>query len=224
LAVAVLTLLTWLHTDSVNNVIRLTEEGVVFFYYALLTVAIISFNPWLLGIATALCLLSRYSLIGWIPFALLFLVATKQYMFLLKTSAASLLIVLLILILPFGTTPLFYQLHLQHDYISQATKVWQQNPEFYYQSLGMAKFFGPNRITMLHLILTAGTFITPIIFFFLVRKKDLSPSIALLAGLQLSITFFYNFLDITYLYLFYTPVFVSLVIASWCVYTQSVKN
>ena len=224
LVVAILTLLTWLHTDSVNNVIRLTEEGAVFFYYTLLAVAIISFNPWLLGIGSALCLLSRYSFIGWIPFALLFLVETKQYLFLLKTTAAAALIFLLILILPFGIDPLLYHLHLQHDYISQATMVWRQNPEFYYQSLGMAKFFGSNRITILHSVLIAGTFISPIIFFFLVRKKSLAPSIVLLAGLQLSITFFYNFLDITYLYLFYTPVFVSLVIASWCLYAQSLEN
>ena len=224
LIVAILTLLTWLHTDPVNNVIRLTEEGVVFFYYTLLAVAIISFNPWLLGIGSALCLLSRYSFIGWIPFAVLFLVATKQYGFLLKTSAAAALIVLLILILPFGIDPLLYHLHLQHDYISQAAKVWQQDPEFYYQSLGMAKFFGPNRITILHSVLVAGTFASPIIFFFLIRKKNLTPSIVLLAGLQLSVTFFYNFLDITYLYLFYTPVFISLVIASWCMYSKSLQN
>src|SRR5437773_5415463 len=32
---ALLTLLIWLHTDEDNNVIELTEEGVVFFYYAL---------------------------------------------------------------------------------------------------------------------------------------------------------------------------------------------
>src|SRR5436190_18886912 len=73
LVVALITLLTWLHTDEDNNVIRLTEEGVVFFYYSALTVAIILFNPWLLGISVALCLLSRYAFVGWIPFAVLFL-------------------------------------------------------------------------------------------------------------------------------------------------------
>ena len=224
LVIAILTLLTWLHTDAQNNVVRLTEEGVVFFYYTLLAVAIILFNPWLLGVACALCLLSRYSFVGWIPFAALFLASTKQYTFLLKTTSATALIVLVILILPFGINPLLYHLHLQHDYISQATKVWEQNPEFYYQSLGMAKFFGPNRITVLHSVLVAGTFIIPIIFFFLIRRKSVAPAIVLLAGLQLSITFFYNFLDITYLYLFYTPVFVSLAIASWCLYSQSLEN
>jgi len=224
IVIAILTLLIWLHTDPVNNVVRLTEEGVVFFYYTFLVVAIISFNPWLLGIACALCLLSRYSFIGWIPFAILFLVETKQYAFLLKTSSAAALVVLIILILPFGIDPLLYHFHLQHEYVSQATKVWQQNPEFYYQSLGMAKFFGPNRVTILHSVLVAGTFISPIIFFLLVRKKSLNPSIVLLAGLQLSITFFYNFLDVTYLYLFYTPVFLSLAIAGWCLYARSWKN
>jgi hypothetical protein len=215
LVAALLTLLSWLHFDTGNNVIRLTEEGVVFFYYALLTVAIVVYNPWLLGTTVALCMLSRYSLAGWIPFAVLFLLFTKQYGFLLKTTAASVVVALLILILPFGTQPLLFHLHFQQDYISQATKVWRENPEFFYHSLGMAKFFGANHITMLHSILVTGTFLAPLILLFSMRKKILTQHNILLAGFQLSITFFYNFIDVSYLYLFYTPVFVSLVIAGW---------
>jgi len=196
-------------------VIRLTEEGVVFFYYALLTVAIVVFNPWLLGVAIALCLLSRYSFIGWIPFAILLLLSTKQYRFLLKTISATLFIILLILILPFGIHPLLFHLHFQQDYIIQATKVWRENPEFFYHSLGMAKFFGANHIRLLHSVLITGTFLLPLAFLFAMRKKILTHPNILLAGFQLSITFFYNFIDVSYLYLFYTPVVVSLVIAGW---------
>jgi hypothetical protein len=215
---ALLTLLAWLHTDDDNSVIELSEEGVVFFYYVFLTTAIILRNPWLLGISIALCLLSRYSFIGWIPFAVLFLLMRKEYSFLLKTSASA-LVITLILILPFGTAPLLDHLHLHHDYILQATRVWQDNPEFYYDDLGMAKFFGPSDIVLLHYVLETGTFLVPLVFLFFVRKKLTQPNI-LLAGLQLSITFFYNFLDVTYLYLYYTPVFVSLIIAGWTLYQQ----
>jgi hypothetical protein len=140
----------------------------------------------------------------------------KQYVFLLKTAAASLLLTLIILILPFGIDPLLDHLHLHNDYISQATKVWHDNPEFYYNDLGMAKFFGPSHIKLLHVILEGGTFLIPLIFMFVVRKRIFAQGNILLAGFQLSITFFYNFLDVSYLYLYYTPVFVSLVIASWC--------
>jgi len=123
------------------------------------------------------------------------------------------------LILPFGIDPLIDHLHLHHEYISHAARVWHETPEFYYDDLGMAKFFGPSHIVLLHYVLEAGTFLAPLIFLFVVRKKLTKPNI-LLAGLQLSITFFYNFLDVTYLYLYYTPVFVSLVIAGWTLYRQ----
>ena len=224
LAASLLTLLTWLHFDRSNNVIRLTEEGVVFFYYALLAVAIIVYNPWLMGTAIALCLLSRYSVIGWIPFAVLFLLLTKQYGFLLKTSSATLSVMLLILILPFGIHPLLFHLHFQQDYILQATKVWRENPEFFYHSLGMAKFFGANHTTFLHSTLIIGTFLLPLAFLFATLKKILTQPNILLAGFQLSVTFFYNFIDVSYLYLFYTPVFVSLVIAAWAFSSQREKK
>jgi hypothetical protein len=219
-----LTLLAWLHLDENNNVIELTEEGVVFFYYALLVVAIILYNPWLLGISCALCLLSRYSFIGWIPFAILALLVKKEYLFLLKTLLSASVVILFILVLPFGINPLLYHLHLHDNYISQAARVWHDNPEFYYRGLGMAKFFGPSQINRLHFVLEAGTFLIPLVFLFFLRKRLSTQPNLLLAGLQLSITFFYNFLDVTYLYLFYTPVIVSLVIAGWSLSSKQTRK
>lgn len=214
LAAAILILLIWYHTDEDNGVIELTEEGVVFFYYTLLVTAIIFNSPWLLGISVALCLLSRYSFIGWMPFAVLYLLLKREYKFLWKTSLIT-TIVLLILLLPFGMGPLFYHLHLHDDYISHAARVWNDEPETFYETLGMAKFFGPTHIKLLHIILETGTFLVPLIFLFFVRKKISTQPNILLAGLQLSLTFFYNFLDVPYMYLFYTLVFVSLAIAGW---------
>jgi len=176
--------------------------------------AIILKNPWLLGISIAACLLSRYSFIGWIPFAVLYLTVRKEYKFLLRTSVAT-ITVALVLMLPFGIGPLLYHLHLHDDYISQATRVWHDEPETYFETLGMAKFFGASHIKLLHFILESGTFLIPLSFLLFMRKKIFTQSNILLAGFQLSLTFFYNFLDVTYLYLYYTPVFVSLLIASW---------
>jgi len=214
IAVAFLVLLAWLHTNDDNGVIELTEEGVVYFYYSLLATAIILNNPWLLGISVAACMLSRYSFIGWIPFAVLYLILRKEYRFLLKTSLAA-FIVTLVLILPFGLGPLLYHLHLHDNYISHAARVWHDEPDTYFETLGVAKFFGTSHIKLLHFILVAGSFLIPVSFLFFLRKKISSQPNILLAGFQLSLTFFYNFLDVTYLYLYYTPVFVSLLIASW---------
>lgn len=224
LVVAILTLLAWFHIDENNSVIELTEEGVVFFYYALLAVAIMLGNPWLLGIPIALCLLSRYSFIGWIPFAVMVLLIKKRYTFLWKTALSASIVILLILIFPFGVDPLLFHLHLHDDYISHAARVWHDNPEFYYQDLGIAKFFGPSHIKLLHFLLEGGAFLIPLVFLLLLRKKISAQPNVLLAGLQLSLTFFYNFLDVTYLYLFYTPVIVSLIIAGWSLSAQGMKK
>jgi len=209
-----LVLLAWFHTNDDSGVIELTEEGVVFFYYTLLATAIILNNAWLLGLSIGFCLLSRYSFIGWIPFAFLYLLLRKEYKFLLRTSLAA-LIVAIVLILPFGMGPLIYHLHLHDNYISHAARVWHDEPETFFETLGMAKFFGASHIELLHSILVCGSFLIPLSFLIFLRKKIYTQPNILLAGFQLSLTFFYNFLDVTYLYLYYTPVFVSLLIASW---------
>ena len=214
LMIAFLILLAWFHTNDDNGVIELTEEGVVFFYYSLLATALILNNPWLLGISVATCLLSRYSFIGWIPFTVLYLLLRKEYKFLLRTSIMA-SIVGLVLILPFGIGPLLYHLHLHDDYISHAARVWHDEPDTYFETLGMAKFFGASHIKLLHFILVGGSFLIPLSLLLFFRKKISTQPNILLAGFQLTLTFFYNFLDVTYLYLYYTPVFVSLLIASW---------
>jgi hypothetical protein len=220
-ALSILVLLAWLHFDKVNNVIRLTEEGVIFFYFSLLTISIISGNPWLVGITAVLCLLSRYSMIGWIPFAVLYLLSVRQFNYLWKAAASGAAVILVLVILPFGLEPLQDQLQLPSAYIVQADKVWKEYPEFFYKSPGMAKFFGPDHVQLLHSILLWGSFIVPLAFFFLIKRKTVPSNIALLAGFQLSITFFYSFLDVSYLYLYYTPVFVSLIIAGWIMMTKT---
>lgn len=216
-------LLGWLHEEKTNNVVRLTEEGVVFFYYALLTVSLLFRNPWMTGISIALCLLSRYALIGWLPFVLLLLLYKKQYPYLLKMAVSG-GVVLLLLLFPVGTKPLLLHWQLPGSYIAQSAKVWKQNSEFFHQSLGMAKFFGPGNIHVLHNMLLIGSFVLPVLFFWLIRKKNISFHTALLSCFQLSLTFFYNFLDVSYLYLYYTPVFVSLIIAAYSLAGQRRSN
>jgi hypothetical protein len=211
----IFSLLAWLHFDEVNNVIRLTEEGVVFFYYSLMVIAIISGNPWLVGISAALCLLSRYAIIGWIPFSMLYLIFNRQYKYLFKALAAGSIVVFLIMVLPFGWKPLWYHLQFPSQYISQAARIWNENPEFFYHSPGMAKLFGPAHLQLLHYILLWGSFIIPVLFLVFLIKKRIASNIAMLSCFQLCITFFYSFLDVSYLYLYYTPVFVSIAIAGW---------
>jgi hypothetical protein len=64
----------------------------------------------------------------------------------------------------------------------------------------------------------------PLLFLFFVRKSQTPLPLVLLAGFQLAVTFFYNFLDVSYLYLYYTPVFISLVIAVWLLASTKSKE
>ncbi|TCJ19139.1 hypothetical protein EPD60_01620 [Flaviaesturariibacter flavus] len=213
LVFGLLMVLNWLHFEKTNNVIRLTEEGVVYFYYTLLAVAIMRGNPYFIGFCAALCFLSRYSAIGWFPFAIIYLLLQKKYDFLWRFCAAG-AITAFFLLYPVGFKPLLVHLNLPDQYVSHAQNVWKQNPE-YFQGLGMSKFFGAGGVSLNHALLKWGTFLVPLGFLFYVRRRRISHNMALLAGLQLSITFFYNFIDVPYLYLFYTPVFVSLAIGAW---------
>jgi hypothetical protein len=217
LLTALLVLLCWFHFDEENNVVRLTEEGVIFVFYSLMVYAIVSGRAWLIGLGAAFCLLSRYALIGWIPCAVLFWLWDKEYLKITKAFFAGAIVILLLLVIPFGWPVIKILLKIPGHYIEHAQKVWERSPEEFYDSLGMARFFGPSGITTLHFILVAGTFLCPLLFlgYYLMKKKTGKQyNNFLLASFQLSLTFFYNFLDVSYLYLYYTPVFVSLVIAS----------
>jgi hypothetical protein len=214
-AIGLLFLLSWFHFEETNNVIRLTEEGVVYLFYVCMAIALILRNPYLVGICAALCFLSRYSIIGWLPFSLLYLLYKKDYSFLAKYAASGLATALLLL-LPFGLRPLTVHWIQPDLYIQHAERVWRENPEYFRRSLGVAKFFGPGAVRANHAVLQYGSFLVPILFFFLVRKRGRTPMhLVLLSGFQLALTFFYNFIDVSYLYLYYTPVFVSLAIAAW---------
>ncbi len=213
-ALALIAVLDWLHNEKTNNVIRLTEEGVVYFYYSLLAVAIICRNEWLTGLAAALCLMSRYALIGWIPFAGIYLLLIKEYRFFMKAAATG-FAVSLVLLIPFGVKPLLLHLRQPEKYVAFTEKVWRENPDFFYHSLGVAKFFGQDAVRLQHTILMIGSFALPLCLLFFTWKRKLPFQMVLLSGLQLSVTFFYSFIDVSYIYLYYTPLLMSVVIAAW---------
>ncbi len=173
-----LILYSWLHTEEIHNFISMTEEGVVVAYYVLLVLALSSNNIWLTGIAASLCLLSRYALIGWIPAFIGYLILTrnrKQAFIFAGTGIAYLLV---FFILPFGWVAFSRLLKFPGHYIDYAKLVWDKSPEFFYESLGFAKFFGSGRVTILHTMLVVLSFVVPFLFmiicFFKSKKQAIS--------------------------------------------------
>jgi hypothetical protein len=206
----------WLFSrNDVHSLISMSEEGVVIFYFVLLSVAIISENAWMMGITACLCMLSRYSMIGWLIPCLLYFVARKDFRKAIVFTITGMLGFLLFFLIPFGWKTLQQMISLPANYISFAGRVWENTPEVYWLNPGMAKFFGPHHLMALHDTLVLLSFLIPLMFmcFCLVQKKWQWQNLNL-ACFKLSLLVFYQFIDVPYGYLFYTSSFVSLITAA----------
>ena len=201
--------------NDVHGLISMSEEGVVIFYFVFLTLAIISGNPVFMGITASLCMLSRYSMIGWLVPCLIFFIAKKNFRKLTLFALTGMVCIVLFFLIPFGYQSLDRMISLPGNYVAFAKHVWEYSSEVYWLNLGMAKFYGPHRMAALHHTLIILSFGIPVLFmcFCLIQKKWKLQNINL-ACFKLSLLVFYQFIDVPYGYLFYTCSFVSMVIAA----------
>ncbi len=108
----------WLMTQNdMHGFISVSEEGVVVAYYVFLVLSLLSGNIWLTGIAASLCLLSRYSLVGWVPAFGIYLLFSKRFKDLLIFAATGLIMLFVLFILPFGWDPFLRLIHLPEYYM-----------------------------------------------------------------------------------------------------------
>jgi hypothetical protein len=214
-AIAVL-LFLWLFADNTAGVITASEEGVVIAYYVLLVLALLSGNAFLIGISASLCVLSRYALAGWIPAYVLYLILERKGMKTVIFIGTGLACFVLLFLLPVGWPTFLRLAKLPGNYIQFASMVWRDSPHVFSSGMGFAGFFGPARITLLHIVLITGSFLIPIagILFCYARSKRKVTANIPLAVLKISLVFFYSFIDVPYLYLFYTSSFVSLLLVT----------
>jgi len=207
----------WLFSrNDVHSLITMSEEGVVIFYFTLLCLAIISGNAWMMGITACLCMLSRYSMIGWLTPCLIYFAAQKDFRKAWVFSIAGITGFLLFFLIPFGWKSMEQMIKLPANYVGFAGKVWENTPEVYWLNLGVAKFFGPHHIVALHRTLIVTSFTIPLLFmvFCLSQKKWRWQNINL-ACFKLSLLVFYQFIDVPYGYLFFTCSFVSFAMAAF---------
>jgi hypothetical protein len=212
----------WIFADDTPGVISVSEEGVVIAYYVLLVLALLSGNVWLTGIAVSLCMLSRYALVGWIPAYLLYLFLHRKGKQAVLFSLVGLACFLLLFLGPVGWNTFIRLAKLPGDYIRFAGIVWQDSPDVFSGSLGFAGFFGSSRIALLHGFLVALSFIVPSLFVLISYWRGRTREFANvpLAALKMSLVVFYSFIDVPYLYLFYTSSFVSLILVAFVVSRQ----
>jgi hypothetical protein len=206
----------WLFArNDVHSLISMSEEGVVILYFVLLCLAVISENAFFMGLAACFCVLSRYSLIGWLIPCLIFFAWRKDYRRLIIFSLTGITCFILFFLVPFGFNTFRQMTSLPGLYVSFAKHVWEFSPEVFWLNPGLAKFFGPHHVELLHTILIVMSFVIPLLFmgFCLLQKKWKLENINL-ACFKLSVVVFYQLIDVPYGYLFYTSSFISLIIAT----------
>jgi hypothetical protein len=108
----------------------------------------------------------------------------------------------------------FSLITLPSDYIAFAERVWHDAPHVFREGLGVAKFFGPERIVPLHYTLIALSFSVPLLLMYIAlrlqKQFGFSEQYIPLAILKIALVIFFNFIDVPYQYLFYTASFISL--------------
>ena len=208
LGVLAFLLFWWLVADNTAGIVSVAEEGMVIGYYVLLVLALLSRRPWLTGLAISLCMLSRYALVGWIPAYLLWLALERKWRDLSVITLMGMLCFVLLFLLPVGLDTVVRLAKLPGDYVAFAGRVWKDSPDVFSTAPGLAWFFGPGRVGLLHRLLILLTFILPPVF--IVAGRRLGAANLPLAALKLSLVIFFCFIDVPYLYLFYTSSIVSL--------------
>ncbi|MDO6433568.1 hypothetical protein Q4E93_23355 [Flavitalea sp. BT771] len=212
----------WILADNTPGIISVSEEGVVIAYYVLLVLSLVSGNPWWIGITASLCMLSRYSLVGWIPAYTLYLLLDRKWKNIGIFALTGALCFTLLFLLPVGWQTFNRLAHLPGNYVPFAARVWKDSPDVFSSSPGLAYFFGPKRIVFLHTLLISLSFIVPsgFVLYCYRRSKRTPVANVALAALKLSLVIFYCFIDVPYLYLFYTSSFVSLLIVTMLLRTR----
>ncbi len=194
---------------------RFTEEAIPAFFYFILFFALMYQNAWLTGVAITLCVLSRFSIVSFLPFFFLWLLLNKDFKRFAKTSVISFGLLLVMFIIPFFIhSPQFF-LGIPTRYAANLEAVWR-NYDYDLKSistLGLAYVFGYSHLTLMSIVSLILQIALPCawlwLFFFLKKKHVINNGLWAMAGLKLSLLIFYNFIAMPYIYLFVVPTLVS---------------
>ena len=185
-----------------------SEEPVVYAYFLLLGFALSRRSYWLSAVAVGLCLLSRYALAFWVPVMGLFIWWRAGFPQAVKWEGILAAMLVLLLFLPFGWDKLELFYGTPGEYIEQARRVWTSETHHVYKTLGLAKFFSIEQIPLLHRLVLILGLAAPLtllgLFLLLHRRIGLHAGMFGLASLKITLVVIFNFLEIPYLYLFFS--------------------
>lgn len=218
----------WYHVISDEpKVFAYTIESLICAYYLFLGTSLCKKNPYMIGLAISLCLLSRFSLILWLPlFGFVLLWGDNKH--LIKIIGVVLFALLAIYIVPFLSKDIQIFTNGLAHHTKAAVGEWQpywqepgEKPYHLFRGVGLAGFFYDwvdgdvlSRIKVLQawhvgsIIVSIFTFMV----FYLFKRKNINTSIFLVASLKIYFCFFYYFIQIPYIYLMMIPLFFTLVL------------
>lgn len=196
------------------NFLMLTEEGIVVFYYVFLGLMLLSKNPYWLGLAMSLCVLSRYALAPWLVMYLAALFFYHHRGFALKTGITLLLSAMVLMTIGQGWSALDVFLSLPDNYLSSILEDPNKYRPVLAQSPGLAKYVAYENLATLHLVFKFVALGIPVLgFIWYARIKDkINIEFYFLCLLKLCLVCFYNLIILPYPYLFYTSTFLTLLL------------
>lgn len=204
-----------------------TIENINAAYYILFAIAILSGRPLWIGIGLAACLLSRYSLVLWVPLlGLVYLLADRRA--LMKIIWSSAIPILLFYLIPFFLKDPAIVSRSMESYATATVEEWNprwqaegEKPFHLFKGIGMASFFYEKLegsitekllfLKQWHLWSSIGITVLLMGFYFLFNKR-INKQIFLLASLKLYMVFFYYFIQIPYTYLYNLPTFLTFIL------------
>lgn len=206
-----------------------TIELMVFGYYLMLGISIFSLNAFNKATGVVLPLLSRYTFMFWLPVYALSLFFGNRKLFIKVAAIGAVLIG--ILFVPFVLqTPEMYK-EFNANYISGVVNEWKgqswqlpgDKPFQLFQGLGFASWFyefyqadlQAKIIALKNTMLFIGVILMVIqAIVYLRNRNKIDQSLFSLLALKASLTVFYAFIMVPYIYLNWVPLAISIVILS----------
>jgi hypothetical protein len=198
------------------------EQMIMGYYIFLCTVLATSTNPFLRGAAIALCLLSRFSFLFWLPMYLfcVFLSEGRKPVF---KIIATISIAVLILYVPHLLKDPYIFLKAQTAYSGAAIGEWSRAdaPPHLVNGLGLATHFKfllggttEMKIKILQItnVLLSISVSGLLALFFAKNRFQLNVPIFNIASLKILMTIFYALIQVPYSYLFYVPIGITLLL------------
>jgi hypothetical protein len=212
---------TFLLSDGFTVAVSI-EQMIMGYYIFLCTILATSTNPFLRGAALALCLLSRFSFLFWLPMYLFCVFLSEGKKPFLKIVGTISMAVLILYVPHLFQDPYIF-LKAQTAYSGAAVGEWSRAdaPPHLVNGLGLATHFkfllggateAKIKILQITNVLLSVGVSGLLALFFAKNRFQLNIPIFNIASLKILMTIFYALVQVPYSYLFYVPIGITLVL------------